>query len=111
MIEAEPEANVDNVLTAVMVTGLTVGIAAGGVYTPDPVIVPTLLFPPATAFTCHVTSVSATLATVAVKVTVLPKRTWLAPLTVTATVGKMEHPLARMTKAGSDTMATRKREN
>jgi len=46
-------------------------------------MVPTELFPPAIPPTCHVTAVLVRLATVAVKLIVLPSRTWVGPLTVT----------------------------
>ena len=55
----------------------------GGVYTPAIEIVPTVLFPPATPFTFHVTDELVRLVTVTVKLSVLPKRTWLAPEMVT----------------------------
>jgi len=119
LIEAEPEVEGAATLTAVIVTGSTVGIAAGGVYTPELVIVPTLLFPPATVSTCHVTAVFVVFATAAVKVAVLPNRTWPAPLTLTVTAGcgglfppdpasvLLEHPLASMAIAKRDTVANR----
>jgi hypothetical protein len=119
LIEAEPDVEGEATLTAVIVTGSTVGIAAGGVYTPELLIVPTLLFPPATVFTCQVTAVFEVFATAAVKGAVLPSRTWSAPLTLTVTAGcgglfppeplsvLLEHPLASMTIANRDTMAIR----
>jgi hypothetical protein len=113
---ADPEAVGAATLTAVIVKGLVVGMAAGGVYTPALVMVPTVLLPPATVLTCHVTAVLVTLATAAVKVVVLPKRTWLAPVTVTDGCGVLvplglpevlEHPLAKMTGMSRDTRAIR----
>jgi hypothetical protein len=88
----EPEVDGEATLTAVMVTGFVAGRTAGGVYTPALVMVPTLLLPPATVLTCHVTAVPVRLATVAEKVVVLPKRTWLAPLTVTDGCGGLFSP-------------------
>jgi hypothetical protein len=70
-------------LTAVMVTGLVAGIAAGGVYSPLVEIVPSVVDPPTTPFTCQVTPVLASLLTVAVNWAVEPSLTWPAPLTVT----------------------------
>ncbi|MNC88239.1 hypothetical protein D3C83_40360 [compost metagenome] len=54
--------------TAVIVTVAGEGTAAGAVYMPAAVIVPTAALPPATPDTCHVTDVSNALATVAVNV-------------------------------------------
>jgi hypothetical protein len=53
-------------------------------------MVPTVLLPPATLLTCQVTAVFERLLTVAVKVVVLPSRTWLAPLTVIDGCGCVE---------------------
>src|SRR5690348_14743988 len=58
-------------------------MVAGGVYTPALLIVPTVLLPPFTPLTCQVTALLERLLTLAVKVTVLPSRTWLPPETVT----------------------------
>ena len=80
---AEPETPGEATLTAVTVTVLVVGMVAGGVYTPPDEIVPTVLLPPGTVFTSQFTAVLVALVTVAVKVTVLPRRAWLAPATVT----------------------------
>ena len=80
---AVPEYDGDATLTAVTFTVLFAGIAEGGVYTPAAVIVPTVLLPPATPLTCQFTAVFERLLTVAVKVAVLPNRTWLEPETVT----------------------------
>ena len=101
--------------------GLVVGRVEGGAYNPALVMVPTVLLPPATVFTCHVTAVFERLATVAVNVVVLPKRTWLAPLTVTEGCGGLPppelplvllvHPLTKRTMASSDTKAVRKWES
>ena len=79
----EPEAVVEAVLVAVIVTVLGFGIAAGGVYTPLVEIVPYVLLPPAIEFTLHVTPVLVVLTTLAVKVEEVPSLTWLPPLTVT----------------------------
>ena len=114
---ADPEVDGEATLTAVIVKGLVVGMAAGGVYTPALVMMPTVLLPPATVLTCHVTAVLVKLTTAAVKVVVLPKRTWLAPVTVTDGCGELvplglpvvlpEHPLAKMTATSRDTRAIR----
>jgi hypothetical protein len=56
----------------VIVFGL--GIVAGGVYRPAAEIVPVVLLPPATPFTCHVTAVFVVFVTVAVNCTVDPSR-------------------------------------
>ena len=80
---AVPETDGEATLTAVTFTVLFVGIVDGGVYTPAAVILPTVLLPPAMPFTCQFTVVFARLLTVAVKLAVLPNRTWLAPETVT----------------------------
>jgi hypothetical protein len=53
------------------------GAWAGAAYTPAGVIVPTLKSPPAIPLTSHVTESSVVLATVAVKVCVLPATTLL----------------------------------
>ena len=79
---AEPETDGDTTLTAVTFTVLVAGIVDGGVYTPAELIVPTVLLPPATPLTCQFTDVFARLLTVAVKLSVLPNRTWPAPETV-----------------------------
>jgi hypothetical protein len=63
---ANPETDGDCTLTAVTFTVLFTGITDGGVYTPAAVIVPTVLLPPATPFTCQVTAVFARLLTTAV---------------------------------------------
>jgi hypothetical protein len=111
LIWAEPE------IDGEMVTGLAAGPTAGGVHTPALVMMPTLLLLSATVLTCHVTAVFVRFATFAVKVTVLPKRTWLAPLKVTDGCGGLfppellvvllEHPLAKMIVASRDTKAIR----
>jgi len=80
---ADPDAVGEATLTAVTVTESVVGSTAGGVYTPAAVMVPTLLLPPVTPFTCQVTAVLVRIVTVAEKLVVLPRRTWLAPETVT----------------------------
>jgi len=59
----DPEAVGEATLTAVMVTGFTLGIPAGGVYCPLLLMVPVVLFPPVTPFTCHVTLVLPALVT------------------------------------------------
>ena len=114
---ADPEVEGEATLTAVMVKGLVVGMAAGGVYTPALVMVPTVLLPPETVVTCHVTAVLVSLATAAVKVVELPKRTWLAPETVTDACGELvplglpvmwlEHPRAKITGTSRDTRVIR----
>ena len=80
---AEPDTLGEATLTAVMVTVFEAGIVAGGVYTPAVLMVPTVLLPPGTPSTCHVTAVLVMLLTAAVKLAVVPSRTWLPPLTVT----------------------------
>src|SRR5271166_4296907 len=80
---AVPETDGDATLTADTFTVLVAGIVEGGVYTPAALIVPTVLLPPAMPLTFQVTAVFERLLTVAVKVAVLPNRTWLAPETVT----------------------------
>lgn len=73
-------------LTAVIVTGLMVGMLVGGVYNPVAEIVPTVAEPPVTPFTCHVTAVFASLVTVAVNCVVDPSLTCEVPVTVTCGV-------------------------
>ena len=80
---ADPETVGEAALTAVTVTVFAAGIALGGVKIPVVLIVPTVAFPPATPFTCHVTAVLERLLTLALNASVLPNRTWFAPLTVT----------------------------
>ena len=84
---AEPVVVGELTLMAVTVTVSGLGKLAGGVYTPPLLIVPTLLLPPVTPFTCHVTDVVGRLVTLAMKVVVLPMRTCALPLTATAGVG------------------------
>jgi hypothetical protein len=60
---SDPEIVGEATLTAVIVTGFVLGIAVGGVYWPLLVIVPLVLFPPATPLTCHVTLVLLALVT------------------------------------------------
>ena len=74
-------------LIAVMVTGLVAGIAVGGVYKPLAEIVPSVLDPPVTPFTCQVTDVDGSLVTVADSCAVDPSLTWPAPFTVTCGFG------------------------
>jgi hypothetical protein len=71
---ADPETVGEATLTADTVTVFAVGTAAGGVYTPPLDIVPNVLLPPATPFTCHVTVVLVRLETAAVNVVVAPTR-------------------------------------
>ncbi len=52
--------------TAVTVTVAGEGIIAGAVYIPEVEIVPTVVLPPATPFTCQLTVIFVELATVAV---------------------------------------------
>ncbi len=66
---------VDATLVAVTVTVFGDGMTAGGVYTPEAEIVPTVPLPPAIEFTVHVTPVFVALATLAVKVELEPSRT------------------------------------
>jgi hypothetical protein len=72
-----------------MITGAPFGTAAGAVYTPADVIVPTVELPPVISLTCHVTESSVVLATVAVKACVpLPACTLVDPgHTATRTFG------------------------
>ena len=51
------------------------GRSAGAVYTPPDVIVPTVVFPPATPFTLQLTLVSVVFVTVAVNIAVFPSTT------------------------------------
>src|SRR5271155_4900357 len=53
---------------AVTVTVAGLGTAAGAVKTPDVEIVPVVVFPPVTPFTCQVTAVLLVFSSVAVKV-------------------------------------------
>jgi hypothetical protein len=63
-----PERAVSATDTAVIVTFAGVGTEAGAAYIPVLEMVPTVEFPPATPFTCHVTAVFDVLPTVAVNV-------------------------------------------
>src|SRR6266852_5386873 len=58
--------------TAVTVTVAGLGAAAGAVYKPAAVIVPTVAFPPVTPFTCHVTAVFVVPVTVEMNCCVCP---------------------------------------
>ena len=61
-------------LTAVMVTEGGLGRTFGAVYTPVPVIVPTLELPPETPFTCHSAVWSVELIILADKLSEAPAR-------------------------------------
>src|SRR5580692_10812705 len=62
-------------LTALIVTVLELGTAAGAVYIPEELIVPVAELPPCTPFTCQVTAVFDDPVTVALKDCVAPART------------------------------------
>src|ERR1035441_2133951 len=77
---------------------------------PEVLMVPRVLLPPVTPFTCHVTAVLERLLTVAVKRAVLPNRTWLPPLTVTdggpdcvVFVETLPQPASKVTRPSANT--------
>ena len=75
-------------LVAVIVTELGFGIAAGDLYLPVESMVPTVEFPPATPLTVQLTAVFVLFATVAVRLSVSPMRTFAVPgATVTLVAG------------------------
>lgn len=80
-----PERAVSAADTAVTVTVDGEGTVAGAVYIPEPEIVPTVVLPPATPFTCHVTAVFDEFVTVAENACV-PETATLALVGLTATV-------------------------
>jgi hypothetical protein len=82
-----PDAVAPAELTARTFTVLELGTVAGAVYAPDELIVPVVLLPPATPFTCQVTEVFDDPVTVTLKDCVAPARTFaLAGETATVTL-------------------------
>jgi hypothetical protein len=90
---ADPDLVVSATETAVTVTAAGLGTAAGAVYSPVALIVPTVAFPPVTPFTCHITLVFAAYATLAVNCCVWPVCTIAVPgETSTVTAFVVEFP-------------------
>ena len=113
----DPEFVGEATLTAVMVTGFALGIAAGGVYWPLLLIVPVVPLPPGTPFTCHVTLVLLAFVTTEYIWTFDPSLTCVGPVTLTDTCGAVlegeEEPLAhpkrtRLTALASPRLLHRK---
>jgi hypothetical protein len=76
----DPERAVSAADTAVTVTVAGEGMLVGAVYMPELEIVPTVVLPPATPFTCQVTALLAEFMTVA-------ENDWVAEIATLALVG------------------------